>query len=199
MRGKFIVIEGLDGSGKSTQAKKLAQALPNSLLTREPSDGSVGSLCRAAISKQLDLNPKSLMMLMIADRVEHLEKTVNPALDSGQNVICDRYYLSNMAYQAIDTLPMREIYELNKKFEALKPDMTIFLSLEPKEASERIKLRGADRGIFDDLKTLEKINDNYQRAIAFLAEQGEKMIEISATAKEDEIALEILKFVSSDG
>jgi len=195
MRGKFIVIEGLDGSGKSTQAKKLTENLKGSLLTREPSDGSVGSLCRSAFSGQLKLNASSIMLLLIADRIEHAEDIVMPALEAGQNVICDRYYLSNMAYQATDEQTMQEIYELNKRFFAPPPDLTIFLSLEPKIALERIKSRSVDRSVFEDLCTLERINTNYQKAIAHLKSQGEKVIEISAMPEEDEIASEILKTV----
>ena len=195
MSAKFIVIEGLDGSGKSTQAKKLSQKLADSLLTREPTDESIGSLCRAAFSKQLSLSHSSIMLLLIADRIEHLEKKIVPALESGQNVVCDRYYLSNMAYQARSEQEMQEIYELNKKFNARSPDVTIFLSLEPKAALERINLRSAERSIFEDLKALERINANYQKAIAFLRSQGENVMEISALPTEDEIAIDIFEVV----
>jgi len=195
MNAKFIVIEGLDGSGKSTQAKKLARNLKNSLLTREPTDEPIGSLCRAAFSRQIALNHASIMLLLIADRIEHLEKKVLPALCAGQDIVCDRYYLSNMAYQSSNEQEMQEIYALNKKFNALRPDITIFLSLDPEAALERIKLRSSDHSIFEDLKTLEKINTNYQNAIAFLKSQGETVVEISALPTEDEIAAEILDAV----
>jgi len=197
MSAKFIVIEGLDGSGKSTQAKMLAQKLTNSLLTREPTDESIGSLCRAAFSNQLVLNHASITLLLVADRIEHLEKKIVPALEAKRDVVCDRYYLSNMAYQANSEQEMQEIYILNKKFNVLQPDLTIFLSLEPKIALERIQLRSLERGIFDDLQTLEKINENYQSAIAFLRSQGENVIEISALPTEDEIAIEVLEAVQN--
>jgi len=197
MRGKFIVIEGLDGSGKSTQAKKLSENLKNSLLTREPSDGSVGSLCRSAFSGTLELTHSTIRLLLVADRIEHIDKVVIPALESGQNIVCDRYYLSNMAYQADSEQCMQEIYELNKKFSALKPDLTIFLALEPSSALERIKSRSDERSIFEDLQTLAKIDDNYKKAIAFLKEQGENIIEIPANCSENEVATEVFKALKS--
>jgi len=197
MLGKFIVIEGLDGSGKSTQAKKLAQNFKDSLLTREPTDEPIGSLCRAAFSKQLELSRESIMLLLVADRIEHLKRSVIPALESGRDVICDRYYLSNMAYQATTEQDMQEIYTLNKKFNARQPDATIFLSLEPKTALERIQQRSAERSIFEDAKALELINTNYQKAIAFLRNQGERVIEISALPTENEIAIEILRAIEA--
>ena len=196
MRGKFIVIEGLDGSGKSTQAKKLAQSIPNSLLTREPSDNNIGALCRAAFSKELDLSLQSIMLLLIADRIEHLEKIVVPALEAGRDVICDRYYLSNMAYQGQHEREIKEIYELNKKFGAPVPDLTIFLSIEPEKALERIKARSSAQTVFEELQKLKKIHENYGQAIQFLREQGEMVVEIPAVLSEDEVAAEILRVVT---
>ena len=203
MRGKFIVIEGIEGSGKSTQAKKLAEALPNSILTCEPSYGSVGMICRAVLLKQIDLNSVAFMLLFIADRIDHLENIVVPALEAGQNVVCDRYYLSNMAYQGRteqcapqpDTFSMLEIYEMNKRFQAITPDITIFLSLDPVKSLERVSARSSERSIFDDLQKLKRISGNFQCAIELLTQHGEKIIEVSALPGEDEIAKEILEVV----
>jgi len=199
MRGKFIVIEGLDGSGKSTQAKRLAENLSSkdSLLTREPTGENIGSLVRAAFSSQISMQNSSILLLLIADRIEHLADVVEPALKSGRDVVCDRYYLSNIAYQARDDKHMHEIYSLNKKFGALKPDLTIFLSLAPSTAMERIKSRNMDKSIFEEFKTLERINTNYMKAIELLKSQGENVAEISATSDEDTIAAEILETVRS--
>jgi len=257
-RGKFTVIEGLDGSGKSTQASRLAQALQGSLLTREPSELGAGQLCSAIFSKKIEINPSeilkflsghagtpattdfsglellrsgfymnnpqvrelcravedctnlslsALIVLLIADRMEHLDKIVSPALEAGRDVICDRYYLSNMAYQGRpskcsendSSLPkgfsLPEIYDLNKRFGAIAPDLTIYLSLCPQKAIERIKSRSNDRGIFDELQVLEQINENYQKAIEITASHGEKTIVVCANRCEDEIAAEILNAI----
>jgi dTMP kinase len=203
MRGKFIVIEGLDGSGKSTQAKKLTTKLKESLLTYEPTNNNVGSLCRSAFSGEANLEAESILLLLIADRIEHLNKVVLSALSDGKNVICDRYYLSNMAYQSFqgsentEQMSMESIYRLNKNFGITTPDLTIFLSLAPQKALERIQSRAGEKGIFDDFATLERINSNYQKAIQIVKEHGENVIEVSAEFNEDEIANEIFRAVTS--
>jgi len=194
--GKFIVLEGLEGSGKSTQAKILAESLPNSHLTHEPSDSIPGSLCREIISGKGNITQSSLSLLLIADRIEHLNNYITPILKSGQNIICDRYYLSNMAYQASMSLSDKDIYELNKKFGAISPDLTIFLEVTPQEAMERVNLRKGQEGIFDNLKALERIDINYRQAIDFLISKGEKIVKIQAVNNIDDIAKEILHRIS---
>jgi len=194
--GKFIVLEGLEGSGKSTQTAILERSLPNSRLTREPTDSLPGSLCREVILGKGNLTQGSLALLLIADRIEHLNTCIAPALKRGQNIICDRYYLSNMAYQASDSLSNKDIYELNKKFGALSPDLTIFLEITPPEAMRRVNLRKAQEGIFDNLEILERINRNYQEALDFLISQGEKVVKIQAMGNKDDIAKEIQHRIS---
>ena len=193
--GKFIVLEGLDGSGKSTQAALLAENLPDSRLTREPTNSYPGALCLEAFSGKIALTQEALTLLLVADRIEHLSGCIKPARSNGQNIICDRYYLSNMAYQANSSLSGKDIYELNKKFGAPSPDLTVFLEITPPEAMNRINLRKGRRGVFDKLDTLERIERNYQDAVNFLISRGEKIVKVQAVNNEKDIAKEILRHV----
>ncbi|HYY53573.1 MAG TPA: dTMP kinase, partial [Myxococcales bacterium] len=108
--GRFIALEGLDGSGTTTQAERIASVLRAQgrrvLLTREPSDGPIGTLIRLALTGRLGLPQRSgplteeaLALLFAADRVDHLAAVIEPALERGELVVCDRYVLSSLAYQ----------------------------------------------------------------------------------------------------
>ena len=104
-KGRFIVFEGLDGSGKTTAMEGLAARLKAEnpdrkiYMTREPSDASVGKLIRQALTHQIVLQPKTFTLLFAADRYEHVVNEVLPALERGEDVFCDRYFFSNLAYQ----------------------------------------------------------------------------------------------------
>jgi dTMP kinase len=105
VRGKFIVFEGLDGSGKTTQLKLLSKRLEERsgegsvFVTREPSDNPVGSLIRSALRGEISLEAGTIALLFAADRCEHLAGEIIPNLERGRAVLCDRFYLSNLAYQ----------------------------------------------------------------------------------------------------
>jgi len=106
-RGKFIVIEGPDGVGKSEQARRLQARLvgllPNgSMLTREPTDGPIGDLIRRALRCEIELAPAAMAPLYAADRQHHVATVIGPALARGAVVVCDRYDMSNMVYRAAE-------------------------------------------------------------------------------------------------
>ena len=133
--GLFVVLEGIDGAGTTTQAERLVTALRaegyRASSTREPSDGPIGTMIRQALKGRLGLpnhagplGPQTLTLLFAADRVDHLEAQVLPALDRGEIVICDRYVLSSLAYQGM-TLPMEWVSGINAF--AARPDITLFL------------------------------------------------------------------------
>lgn len=135
----FIVFEGGDGSGKSTQAHHLAKAFKKEgipfILTHEPGDTELGHILREALldRNRTPMSKKAEALLFAADRAEHVEKIIRPALDRGEVVICDRYIASTVAYQVYGNELSREIVEYMSKWASgdLYPDVTFFLDIPP--------------------------------------------------------------------
>jgi dTMP kinase len=164
IRGHFIVLEGIDGSGTTTQAGALAkkfalEKLP-ALVTAEPSSGPIGSLIRQILGGRLVVQSiqglvppswKSMALLFAADRQDHIESEISPNLEDGVTVICDRYVYSSVIYQSLSSEnPDAEgwIRELNRH--AFKPDLVLYLKVNPDEALRRRKGRDRKTEIFDD-------------------------------------------------
>jgi dTMP kinase len=158
-RGRFVVLEGLDGAGTTTQAARLAESLRRAgrrvVLTREPSDGPLGVLLRQALQGRLRagkgaLSDEALALLFAADRLDHLATTVEPGLAAGAVVVSDRYVLSSYAYQG-RVLDGTWVEALNAH--AWAPDLTLFLQVHPRVAATRRRLRGGMKERFDDART----------------------------------------------
>ncbi|MBI3183807.1 MAG: dTMP kinase [Myxococcales bacterium] len=165
-RGRFIVLEGIDGAGTTTQAKAIARALRLRghpvLVTQEPSRGPVGRLIRRALAHELSLPDDSLALLFAADRMEHLSREISPALSEGRWVICDRYALSSLAYQGA-VLPVGWVEEINRR--AARPDLTLFLDVSTRTAALRRAERGGAPELFDAARSQRRIAVAYLRAI----------------------------------
>ncbi len=161
-KGKFIVVEGLDGSGASTQIKLLAEHMGRSaqktFVTKEPTDNVVGGLVRGILTGTVDFPRDGLQLLFAADRAHHLQKTIIPMLESGANVICDRYFWSSVAFGSIDT-DRDWLWNLQKNF--LFPDISIFLRVHPKTCVERIRKNRFDFELFEEEKKLEIVWKSY--------------------------------------
>ncbi len=175
-KGKLIVFEGLDGSGKSTQLHNLKERLsalriPN-ILTREPSDTNIiGLITRGAINGTLDIDRESLAFLFAADRYEHVTKEIIPNLEKGITVLCDRYYFSNFAYQGFGTSIERLIEYNEKVMSLLRPDVTVFLDTTAEECVRRINdTRHQHIEMFEDLANLTAVRSNFFRAFEMLNE-----------------------------
>jgi dTMP kinase len=174
VKGKFIVIEGIDGSGKTSQINRLgAYFAENNIpcfVTKEPSDRPIGNLARQAVcggGKNL-LSADALALLFAADRAEHLNKEIRPALAAGKVVLCDRFIYSNMAYQGM-AVPMWAIASYNERFikntEIFeKPDLTIFIDTPPEECTRRIIASRESFELFDGAETAQKIRSGYFEA-----------------------------------
>jgi dTMP kinase len=155
----FIVLEGIDGCGKSTQAKLLADWLRSQgkdvLLTAEPTRSAIGIFLREILSGRITVDQRTLALLFTADRYEHLTKDIEPALKRNVIVVSERYYHSTICYQAAQGVLWSWLMEINKF--ARKPDYTFLLDVPAKQAVER-KLA---REIFEEESFLEKVRDNY--------------------------------------
>ena len=176
MKGKFIVIEGIDGCGKTTQIDELSKWLPKSglikkdcklITTREPGGSLLGKKLRGLI---LDNNagnkPSSLAELLLysADRAEHVSKIISPALKNNNWVISDRFAASTLAYQGYG----RNInLEIIKNIESIVcqgeyPDLTFFLEISPEESISRRKNEIPDRIESEGIRFLEKVNEGFK-------------------------------------
>ena len=176
MKGKFIVIEGIDGCGKTTQLNELSNWLPKSGLmdgsselikTREPGGSHLGKKIRSLILDNNENNkPSSLTELLLysADRAEHISKIISPALQKNNWVISDRFSDSTLAYQGYG----RGInLEIIKKIESIvcqgeTPDLTIFLDITPEESILRRKNEIPDRIESEGIKFLKKVNEGFK-------------------------------------
>jgi dTMP kinase len=172
-RGRFIVLEGLDGAGTTTQLERLSAALRaeghSVLATREPSNGPVGTMIRQILTGRLVLPggagpmaPETIALLYAADRTDHLKAEVLPALEAGQIVISDRYVLSSLAYQGA-SLSMAWVEAANAY--AVPPDLTLFVHVSPAVAAQRRAARGGARELFEEDALQRRIARQYEEAI----------------------------------
>lgn len=157
----FIVIEGIDGCGKSTQARLLSEWLREQgkdvLLTAEPTKNRIGIFIRKILSGDEKVDTKTLALLFTADRYEHLGNEVSPALSNGRIVVSERYYYSTIAYQSAQGVSREWLFDIN--YFILKPALTFFLDVKPEIAVKRTKMNE----IFENRVFLEKVYKNYLR------------------------------------
>jgi dTMP kinase len=187
-KGAFICIEGLDGCGKTTQAKLLAKKLEkshNAVYTTEPSRGKIGTYIRKSyLYGEKRLSSVLEALLFAADRIEHVETEVLPALKQGKLVISDRYVYSSLAYQGAAGLSLEWIEKVNEH--ALKPDLAVFIDVDPKIVMRRLKPK---RSVMENMETLQKVRDVYLKFVA----KGE-LVRLDGNRAKDEVA-EVLSAV----
>ncbi|RKG69919.1 dTMP kinase [Corallococcus sp. CA054B] len=200
--GRFIVLEGLDGAGTTTQTERLASALRadglSVVTTREPSDGPVGTMLRQALTGRLGLPQgrgplaqETLALLFAADRTDHLHARVLPALEQGKVVLCDRYVLSSLAYQGA-SLPMAWVDTVNAH--AVSPDLTLFVGVDPKVAAKRRAVRGGPAELFEADEAQRRIAKQYLKAITLRAKR-ERIVHIDGELSVEAVTEACLKEV----
>lgn len=179
----FIVIEGVDGAGKTANAWRLFNILFQShsgdvLLTSEPDeDCLLGGQLRKALARQISLSPVMLAQAFAVNRMDHLETFIEPFLNCERRiVICDRYLLSSLVYQATGVISMEDVLALNRW--ARSPDLTIFLRISPVEAATRLRRRLTEPDLFEN--NFSQRAAKYDAGVALLREKGEVIVEVDA-------------------
>ena len=162
MGALLIAFDGLDGSGLSTQATLLRNHLMKKgmpvILTKEQTDGSIGGLIKSSLREEFKISPLALQLLFAADRAHHIASEIEPSLNQGKTVICDRYILSSLAYGSLN-VDMNFMKEMNSKFRSA--DLTFVIDTEPKECIERIKKSRFHLELFEDEKKLSDVRNNF--------------------------------------
>ena len=181
--GRFIVLEGLDGAGTTTQGALLAaRLLEHDIpveLTKEPTDGVLGKIARSFTDGDLHLEPETVALTFAADRIEHTV-VIRQLLDAGTWVVSDRYVASSLAYQTSQGLPFEWVRTLNSR--ALEPDATVFVDTSVATCVARLEARGEfNTGPFDKAAALEKARDLYLQAFASDVPLG-RLVEIDGDA-----------------
>ena len=201
----FIVVDGIDGSGKTELIKMLHNYLFSKhkkyriLTTREPTNGRYGKQIRKILieEKNPKSNSKKLMKLFIKDREEHFKNTIEPFLRKANKhglniVLCDRYYYSTIAFQGAQGLDIQELIAKNISFR--KPDIAFILDVEPSIALERIKHRKKEK--FEQFNFMKIIRKNFLK-LPKLLEDNIKIIDSSKTLNEvfEEVRKDISRYV----
>lgn len=194
MTGRFIAFEGGEGSGKSTQASRLARRI-GALMTHEPGDTPLGAAIRSLLldAPQLDITPRAEALLMAADRAQHVAQVVRPALARGRTVVTDRFTGSSVAYQGYGRqLSPQEIAALSEwATDELWPDLVILLELPTTMSMQRT---GGARD------RLEAAGDAFHRRVhdGFLTlamEDPERWAVVDGTRSEDDVAAAVWEIV----
>lgn len=186
----FIAVEGIDGTGKSTQAQRIAKYLKSLgkdvLLTKEPGGWKGGAELRSLVLSGTLSHPWSEAYIFMLDRAEHVAKVINPAIAKGSIVVCERYHASTLAYQVWGRGLAREAFDMLFKLSKFPvPDITLLFDLEPVDSLKRVNARGSlDNFESEGLEFMNKIRQGY---LAQLAENENSWIKVSAAGLEDEV------------
>lgn len=196
----FIVFEGIDGAGTSTQIKKIVEAYPeNYIATAEPTTGETGKFLRSMLAGNFTVDEKTNAFLFAADRCEHIygQNGIIKMLESGKKVISDRYFFSSMAYQSAscgDEFPEF----LNSKFPL--PQLLFFFDINPEVSLARVNARNEKKEIYEKIDLQKKIAAQYNKVISKYekdTDSGMKVVRIDATKSIEEVYNIILSEINS--
>ena len=192
----FIVLEGLDGCGTTTQtallAEKLEKAGIQAVSTNEPTNLSIGRFIRSVLQKKESVDPFTLALLFSADRNEHVygKNGIVEHTEAGKMVICDRYLFSSLAYQSL-FMDYETVADLNRYYPL--PEYLFYIDLSPEECQERMAARGEEAELFERLELQRKIEANYKKTLALLSGSKMKTIIIDGRSPIQEIHRQICK------
>lgn len=202
-RGRFFVLEGLDGAGTTTQAQRLAawmRAQGRKVhVTAEPSSGPVGALVRQVLTRRVaspagEFDAASLALLFAADRLDHAASEISPRLAEGWDVISDRFTLSSLAYQAVACGDPAWVETINQR--ALAPDATLFLSVSPRTALRRRYSASATREIFEVPAFQVRVARAYQDGMERLRALGQRVDVVDGEQGIDEVTAALAAVVT---
>ncbi|MFZ1039025.1 MAG: dTMP kinase [Candidatus Bathyarchaeia archaeon] len=187
-RGFFICVEGLDGCGKTTQTKLLVRRLRrkryDAIYTAEPSRGKIGKFIkRHCLHGEKRVSSIIEALLFAADRFEHVEDVIVPAIGKGKIVVSDRYVYSSLAYQGAAGLDLEWIEKVNEH--AIHPDLAFFIDVKPEIVVKRLKPK---KSVMENLQTQQKVREVYMKFV----ENGE-LVKIDGNGSVQEVAESILK------
>lgn len=201
-KGMFIVLEGPDGAGITTQTALLRDGLVargiETFATKEPTNGPIGSVVRQALSHRLVYPPSKpvgdevMALLYAADRLDHVRADILPRLEAGIHVLCDRYRLSSYAYQGL-TAGQEWVRTLNSR--AMPPDLTLFIDVPPEVSQQRIASRGGYVELYETDERLRPIYANYLTLIEELKQTGEIIITVDGTGTVEQVETAVLREV----
>lgn len=199
----FLVIEGLDGSGKTEISRMLKRTLQETHgkdveLTFEPHDPSAaGQFIRQVLAKRITTKDRTLALAFALNRADHNDRVINPFLDAGQQriLICDRYYLSSLVYQSTPAITMEQVMMLNEG--TRQPDLIIFLNASAETCYARMSKRPQDRELFE--RNLETTRQKYLNAIDFLRARGETIAEVNADGDRQTVFNALLNALAQHG
>ena len=199
-KGKFIVFEGIDGAGKSTQIELLASRLrqmgQSVNITAEPTTNESGKALRRALSGKEKKTECEMAAMFVLDRIGH-NAEIREQIDEGITVISDRYYYSNLAYQGKST-DYAWVRTMNIDCpEIRRPDVCIYLDLTPEESLKRISRGRESVEIYENLEKLTDVRDTFHSVIKDLSSVGEKIFIVDAAASIEEISDKIFEIVTN--
>lgn len=200
-RGRFIVFEGIDGAGKTTQIELLTRKLTGDgrrvYRTAEPTESVSGGLLRDALSGVSKRTPCEMAALFVLDRIFHNTNPVNgieKMLSDGVDVICDRYYYSSLAYQGSET-DAKWVQDMNLSCpEIRRPDVCIFLDLTPEQSMERIGKGRVTVEIYENVDRLSRVRERFYGVFEALGDT-ERICVVNAARSIDEIHRDIVNLV----
>ena len=191
-KGKFIVFEGIDGSGKGTQINILVEEMKRQgrtvYQTAEPTNSVTGGILRDALGGFTDRNAYEMSAMFLLDRIFHNSNKINGIkqfLEKGVDVVCDRYYYSSFAYQGIDA-DLKWVMDMNLNCkEILKPDLCIFLDIDSKSSDERISKNRLERAIYEEKSVQEKVRKRFLEVFGLLKDsENVKIVDASRSILE---------------